>query len=57
MGGKEKEGTQECEKCSIPRNDNISPFVEGIVRYRVRFFMSKVVAPWVGVISSPKSVT
>jgi hypothetical protein len=45
---REKEGTQECKKLAVPRNDKISPFVEGIVRDGIRFFLSKVIALWVG---------
>jgi hypothetical protein len=32
------------KKLTVPRNDKISPFVEGRVRNKVRFFLPKAVA-------------
>ena len=47
---REKEGIQEYKKPAVPRNNKISSFVEGTARDWVSFFLSKVIASWVGVI-------
>lgn len=55
---REKEGSQERRKPAIPRNDNISSFVEGTARDWISFFLSRVIiAFWVGVIVNPKKMT
>jgi hypothetical protein len=52
---KERKGRNpECKKLAILRNDKISSFVEGTVKDWIRFFLSKVIALWAGVIFSPK---
>ena len=51
---REKEGIQECRKPAIPRNDKTFFFVEGTARDWIRFFLSMVIAFWVGLIVNPK---
>ena len=45
---REKKRTHEHKNLAIPRNVRLSSFVEGIVRDGIRFFLSKVIALWVG---------